>query len=215
MKPMPIAARIAAVLILASCSEEAKPVYPLVPAADSAEQLIADGPHDVAVFEMEDLGIIRVELLSEIAPNTVKNFIELTERKFYDRTKFHRVVPGFMIQGGDPLSRNKDPRDDGSGGPGYKIDDELNGMPYQRGVLAMTLSGQRHTAGCQFFILHQDQPEMKREYTVFGRVVEGMDVVDAITELEIDVYGRHGKRNRPYPKDARITTLRIERAAGS
>lgn len=215
MKPMPIAGMITTVLILAGCSREARPVYPLVPAAASAEQLITDGPHDVAVFEMEDLGTIRVELLSEIAPNTVKNFVELTERKFYDRTKFHRVIPGFMIQGGDPLSRNKDPRDDGKGGSGYTIDDELNGMPYERGVIAMALSGQRHTAGCQFFILHKDQPDMKREYTVFGRVVEGMDVVDAITELEIDEFGRYGSRNRPYPKEARITTLRIEPAAGS
>ncbi len=215
MKPMPIVGMIATVLILAGCSREARPVYPLVPAADSAEQLIVDGPHDVAVFEMEDLGTIRVELLSEIAPNTVENFVDLAEHKFYDGTNFHRVIPGFMIQGGDPLSRNKDPRDDGKGGVGYTIDDELNGMPYERGVLAMTLSGQRNTAGCQFFIIHQDQPEMKREYTVFGRVVEGMDVVDAITELEIDEFGRYGSFNRPYPKDARITTLRIERAAGS
>jgi peptidyl-prolyl cis-trans isomerase B (cyclophilin B) len=180
-----------------------------------AESLIAAGPHDVAVVRVEDLGDIRIELLPELAPKTVQSFEQLADQGFFDGTTFHRVIPGFMIQGGDPLTRNQDPRDDGKGGPGYRLPDEFNALHHARGVVSMANKGHTNTAGSQFFIVQEETPQLDGHYTAFGRVIDGMDVVDAITKLEIDKYGRYGPRNRPYPKDARVTSIRIERAAAA
>jgi len=189
-----------------------------VPARDpspSAAARISEGPHEVAVLAIRELGEIRIELLPELAPSTVENFKALAARGFFDGTSFHRVIPGFMIQGGDPNTRNQDPRDDGGGGPSFTIADEFSDYPQRRGTVAMAHKGHPNTAGSQFFILHGDAPQLDGKYTAFGRVAGGMDVVDAITRLEIDKYGRFGPRDRPYPTPAVIGSVTILPAAAS
>ena len=133
----------------------------------------------IVTIEMEDGGIIRAELYPEIAPNTVRNFISLVKKGFYDGVIFHRVIPGFMIQGGDPTGT-------GMGGPGYSIEGEFtsngfqNDLKHTRGVLSMARAMDPNSAGSQFFIMHKDAPHLDKQYAAFGKVTEGMDVVDAI-----------------------------------
>ncbi|MGH9903243.1 MAG: peptidylprolyl isomerase, partial [Pyrinomonadaceae bacterium] len=119
-----------------------------------------------------DKGEFTIELLAEDAPLTVDNFVELARRNFFDGITFHRVVPNFVIQGGDP-------RGDGNGGPGYQIRCEINTVPYGRGAVGMALSG-KDTGGSQWFVTHSPQPHLDGGYTVFGRVVSGMETVDRI-----------------------------------
>jgi cyclophilin family peptidyl-prolyl cis-trans isomerase len=177
---------------------------------------VEDAPHDVAVLRVAGHGVIRIELLPEIAPATVANFAKLASEGFYDGTTFHRVIPGFMIQGGDPNSRdNRDPRDDGKGGPGYKIDAEFSDLPHVRGVVSMARGMSDDSAGSQFFIVQADSPDLDGQYTAFGRVVEGLDVVDSVTRVEIDTYGRYGPPDRPYPSDVVIESVRIEPASAA
>jgi cyclophilin family peptidyl-prolyl cis-trans isomerase len=183
------------------------------PSADALiSELVARGPHDIAVITLKDLGVIRIELLPEIAPQTVANFAKLANASFYDGTTFHRVIPGFMIQGGDPASKNKDPRDDGKGGPGYTIDDEFSAFPHVRGVISMANTGDRNSGGSQFFIVHQDARHLDGRYAAFGRVIESLDVVDAVTRVAIDKYGRFGPRDRPHPDPVVMESVRIEPA---
>jgi cyclophilin family peptidyl-prolyl cis-trans isomerase len=133
------------------------------------------------------LGEIRVNLLRAQAPTTVNNFIALVQTGFYDNTKIHRVVPGKLIHGGDPLSRESDEDLYGTGGPGYVFDDEIRGEKMVRGVVAMANLGRPKTNGSQFFILvAPDAKEMDGKYTIFGKVVDGMSVVDAINKVKID-----------------------------
>jgi len=205
-------APLACALLAAACGGEA-PAPEQTPVAP--KDLVHEGPHEVAVLALEELGTIRIELLPELAPKSVAHFKKLVEEGLYDGTTFHRVIPGFMIQGGDPLTKNIDPRDDGRGGTDYDIADEFSAMPHTRGVLSMANRGRRNSAGSQFFIVHQDTPRLDGTFTVFARVVEGIEVVDAVTELTIDQYGRYGPRDRPYPKDARIASIRIEPAESS
>lgn len=197
--------------LLAACGEEEIEV--VVEKTVTAEDLIAEGPHDHAIIEIRDLGSIRIELLPEVAPLTVENFIKLAEKRFYEGILFHRVIPGFIMQAGDPASRNPDPRLVGGGGPGYTIQDEFSDYPHTRGVVSMAHSSGRNSAGSQFFIVHGDSPSLDGQFSVFGRVVEGIEVVDAITELEIDTYGRYGPAERPHPVSAVIDAVRIERAS--
>jgi len=186
------------------------------PSADALiSELVARGPHDIAAITLKDLGVIRIELLPEIAPQTVANFAKLVNEGFYDGTTFHRVIPGFMIQGGDPASKNKDPRDDGKGGPGYKIDDEFSAFPHVRGVVSMANTGDRNSGGSQFFIVHQDTRHLDGRYSAFGRVIESLDVVDAVTRVAIDKYGRFGPRDRPHPDAVVMESVRIEPAGAS
>lgn len=134
-------------------------------------------------------GIITLELYGTDAPKTVENFVKLANSGFYNGTRFHRVIKGFMIQGGDPLSKDTSKQSMwGTGGPGYKFDDEINATSdlyktgYRRGVLAMANSGP-NTNGSQFFIMHADYP-LPPLYTIFGRVTSGLDVVDAIANTK-------------------------------
>jgi len=122
-------------------------------------------------------GTIEIELSVLDAPQTAQNFITLARKGYFEGLQIHRVVPNFVIQGGDP-------RGDGSGGPGYSIRDELNDRPYVRGTVGMALSGP-DTGGSQFFITHSPQPHLDAKYTVFGHVVSGMDVVDRIQQLDV------------------------------
>lgn len=134
-----------------------------------------------------NFGDIVVELFEKDAPKTVANFQKLSKEGFYDNSKFHRVIPNFMIQGGDPNSKDDDWSNDGMGGPGYQFADELNPSAesfqrgYLRGTLAMANSGP-NTNGSQFFIMHQDYP-LPNAYTIFGRVLSGLEVVDKIVSL--------------------------------
>ena len=184
-------------------------------AAQAALARISTGPHDTAVLDLGDLGTIRIELLSELAPKTVAHFVSLAERGVYDDTYFHRVIPGFMIQGGDPLTKNRDPRDDGTGKTTDRVSDEFSAYPHLRGTVSLANSGSPQSGGCQFFIVQQNSRQLDGSYSVFGRVSKGMDTVDAITRLEIDRYGRYGPPDRPYPKDAVIHSVRIEHATGA
>ncbi len=180
----------------------------------SPESFVAEGPHETAVLELEGLGVVLIQLLPELAPQTVANFKKLAGEGFYDGTTFHRVIPGFMIQGGDPLTKNRDPRDDGKGGPGYAIPDEFSEYPHVAGTVSMANKGRPDTAGSQFFIVHDESLHLDGRYTVFGRVIGGQEVVDAVTKLEIDKFGRYGPTNRPYPEDARIASIRVEGVDG-
>ena len=138
-------------------------------------------PKGALVAHMETtLGTISFELYPDAAPKTVENFVKLAESGFYNGTKFHRVIKDFMIQGGDPNSKDDDWSDDGTGGPGYQFKDEINQHRVARGALAMANSGP-HTNGSQFFIVTVDAaPWLDGKHTVLGRVVGGMDVLDMI-----------------------------------
>ncbi len=133
----------------------------------------------VVTIEMEDGGVIKAELYPEIAPESVRNFVSLISKGFYDGVIFHRVIAGFMIQGGDP-------RGNGMGGPGYCIKGEFasngfrNDLKHTRGVLSMARTQVPDSAGSQFFIMHADASYLDGQYAAFGKVTEGMDVVDAI-----------------------------------
>lgn len=139
-------------------------------------------------------GDITLELYQDSMPITVGNFLKLAEDGFYNNTKFHRVIDGFMIQGGDPNSKGNDTRIYGTGGPGYTIQDEfVPGLSNVRGTIAMANTGQPNSGGSQFFInlvdntgLDYDKPPMTSSHPVFGRVLEGMDVVDKIGKLDTD-----------------------------
>ncbi|MDI6715910.1 MAG: peptidylprolyl isomerase [Actinomycetota bacterium] len=125
-------------------------------------------------------GKIVIELFPDKAPNTVNNFVKLANSGFYNNMRWHRVVPGFVIQGGDPLSRDNDPGNDGTGGPGYTIKAEFNDAPHLKGTVAMARAQDPDSAGSQFYICLEPQPSLDGKYTVFGQVVEGMDVVESI-----------------------------------
>ena len=138
-----------------------------------------------AVIETK-LGNIELKFFPDVAPNHVNNFIELARKGFYDGTTFHRVIPGFMIQGGDPNSKNPDRSKHGQGDPGYKVKAEFNDKPHKRGTLSMARAGHPDSAGSQFFICVADSPFLDKQYTVFGEVVSGMDLVDKIVNQPRD-----------------------------
>ena len=139
----------------------------------------------IVTIEMENGKTIKAELYPEIAPNTVNNFAALVNAGFYDGLIFHRVIKDFMIQGGDPKGT-------GMGGPGYCIKGEFtsngfkNDLKHERGVLSMARTSVPDSAGSQFFIVHQDSPHLDGEYAAFGKVIEGMDVVDEIAETPVN-----------------------------
>ena len=139
----------------------------------------------IVTIEMEDGGVMKAELYPEIAPNTVNNFVSLVKQGFYDGVIFHRVIPGFMIQGGDPKGV-------GVGGPGYCIRGEFaangfkNDLKHSRGVLSMARTMAPNSAGSQFFIMHEDSPHLDGQYAAFGKVIEGIEVVDKICSVRTD-----------------------------
>ncbi len=131
-------------------------------------------------------GNIELILFPELAPGHVENFLKLAKSGFYDGTIFHRVIPGFMIQGGDPNSKGTNKSTHGTGGPGYSIDAEFNNKPHVRGTLSMARSRNPDSAGSQFFIVIKRSSFLDNQYTVFGEVVSGMDVVDKIVSQKRD-----------------------------
>ncbi len=139
----------------------------------------------IVCIEMENGDILKIELYPEIAPNTVRNFIHLVQKGFYDGLIFHRVIPGFMIQGGDPQGS-------GMGGPGYTIQGEFtsngfqNNLSHKRGVISMARTNMPNSAGSQFFIMVQDSPFLDGQYASFGQVIEGMEGADTIVNTPRD-----------------------------
>ena len=134
-----------------------------------------------------NLGNIEIKLLPELAPEHVRNFVKLAQSKFYDGTLFHRVIPGFMIQGGDPNTKDTNLKSQwGMGGPGYNIKAEFNSRSHLRGIISMARSQDPDSAGSKFFIVTSDSTFLDREYTVFGEVTVGMDVADKIVNLPRD-----------------------------
>ncbi len=131
-------------------------------------------------------GKISFDLLPELAPETVRNFEKLAREGFYDGTLFHRVIPGFMIQGGDPNTKTDNKGSWGTGGPGYTIKAEFSSRSHLRGIVSMARAQDPDSAGSQFFIVTSDSTFLDRQYTVFGRVTEGMDVADKIVSLDRD-----------------------------
>ena len=156
----------------------------------------------IVTIEMENGGVIRAELYPEVAPNTVRNFVSLVQKGFYDGTIFHRVIPGFMIQGGCPDGT-------GMGGPGYCIKGEFsqngfkNDLKHTKGVLSMARTMAPNTAGSQFFIMHQTSPHLDGAYAAFGKITEGLDVIDAIANVPTNYM------DKPM-KDQVIKTMEID-----
>ena len=140
---------------------------------------------EIAVIETT-LGNIELEFLEDTAPGHTKNFKDLANKGFYDGTTFHRVIPGFMIQGGDPNSKSADRSRHGMGGPGYTIKAEFNDTSHDRGILSMARSQDPNSAGSQFFIVVKASHFLDNQYTAFGKVIKGMDVVDKIVNVSRD-----------------------------
>ena len=141
--------------------------------------------NEIAVIETS-LGNIEFELLEDVAPGHVKNFKDLAKEGFYDGTIFHRVIPGFMVQGGDPNTKSDDRSSHGMGGPGHTIKAEFNDEPHVRGVVSMARSQDPDSAGSQFFVVVKDSDFLDGQYTAFGRVISGMDVADKIVDSPRD-----------------------------
>ena len=156
----------------------------------------------VVTITMTNGDVMKAELYPEIAPNTVNNFISLVQKGFYDGLIFHRVISGFMIQGGDPQGT-------GMGGPGYSIKGEFamngvrNDLKHTRGVLSMARSMMPNSAGSQFFIMHANAPHLDGQYAAFGKVVEGLDVVDKIASV------RTGWQDKPV-EEQKIPSMTVE-----
>ena len=156
----------------------------------------------VVTITMTNVDVMKAELYPEIAPNTVNNFISLVQKGFYDGLIFHRVISGFMIQGGDPQGT-------GMGGPGYSIKGEFamngvrNDLKHTRGVLSMARSMMPNSAGSQFFIMHANAPHLDGQYAAFGKVVEGLDVVDKIASV------RTGWQDKPV-EEQKIQSMTVE-----
>ena len=164
------------------------------------EEDMAEKP--IVTITMANGDVMKAELYPEIAPNTVNNFISLIQKKFYDGVIFHRVIRGFMLQGGDPEGT-------GMGGPGYHIKGEFshngfaNDLKHTPGVLSMARTMIPDSAGSQFFIMHETSPHLDGEYAAFGKVIEGMDVVNKIAEMPTDF------RDRPL-EDQVMKTVTVE-----
>jgi peptidyl-prolyl cis-trans isomerase B (cyclophilin B) len=162
----------------------------------------AEVRNPLVTMDLGELGVIKVELFPDVAPNTVNNFISLVQAGFYDGVIFHRVIPGFMIQGGDPTGT-------GMGGPGYSIRGEFsqngfeNSLKHERGVISMARTSVPDSAGSQFFIMVADHPHLDGSYAAFGRVVEGMEVADRIASVQRD------RMDRPF-EDQRIEKITVD-----
>ena len=161
----------------------------------------------VVTFEMEDGSVFKAELYPEIAPNTVNNLGSLVSKGFYDGLIFHRVISGFMIQGGDP-------KGSGSGGPGYCIKGEFsangfkNDLKHEKGVLSMARTMAPNSAGSQFFVMHEFSPHLDGQYAAFGKVIEGIDVVDKIASVRTDFNDR--PRTPQKMKKVTVDTFGVE-----
>lgn len=198
------------VCLLASCT--AKKATPIAKPPEKPKDEPIDIKEDLfmdsisATIIMEDGGVIELELYPNLAPQSVYNFVSLARSGFYDGLKFHRIMSGFMIQGGDPDGN-------GTGGPGYSILGEfkengiINNLKHTRGVLSMARSNDYNSAGSQFFIMHDDNDGLDGKYAAFGKVVSGMDVVDKIAETpNSGSNGAVAEENKPIIKSITINS---------
>jgi len=167
----------------------------------------------IVTIEMEDGAKIKIELNPQVAPNTVNNFISLVKKGFYNGLIFHRVVPGFMIQGGDPQGT-------GMGGPGYSIKGEFSGngvnntLKHARGVISMARSQDMNSGGSQFFIMVKDSSFLDGQYASFGQVIDGMDEVDKIVATPSDNSEQGGNGGKPL-KDQKVKTVTVDTLGGN
>ena len=178
---------------------------PFAEAAAEAYAQVAEADDRVAVLETQ-MGTIIIEFFPAAAPNHVSNFVTLAESGFYDGTLFHRIIPGFMIQGGDPNTVSGDPRTWGIGGPPHSVDAEFNDIPHDRGIVSMARSQDPNSAGSQFFIVHQNSNFLDGQYTVFGRIVteQSFETLDAIAAAGTEA------QDRPVdPESVRIQSIRM------
>ena len=176
------------------------------------EEQKAVSTNEVAIIKTS-AGEMTVEFWSDVAPKTVENFKTLAKKGFYDGTAFHRIIKGFMIQGGDPLT--KDPTAEarwGTGDPGYKIKAEFNDRPHVKGVLSMARSRDPDSAGCQFFICLGTAPHLDKQYTAFGKVSKGLDVLEAIGNTPVSA-SAGGEPSKPQ-KRIEVQSVKIVPAAG-
>ena len=163
--------------------------------------------NEVAVMKTT-AGEMVIEFWSDVAPKTVENFKTLANKGFYDGTAFHRIIKGFMIQGGDPLTKDKSQEGAyGTGGPGYQIKAEFNDRSHQKGVLSMARSANPDSAGSQFFICHGDASFLDRKYTAFGKVIKGTDVLDKIANTPVTRSGS-GENSKPTER-VEVTSVKI------
>jgi cyclophilin family peptidyl-prolyl cis-trans isomerase len=162
------------------------------PPQDDPQTRMPKNGEEVAVMETSQ-GRVVLMFFSDKAPNHVANFKKLAGQGFYDGTKFHRVIPGFMIQGGDPNTKSGDPSTWGSGGPKDRVKAEFNDVKHERGVLSMARTDDPDSAGSQFFIMVKEYPSLDGKYSAFGRVLSGMDAVDKIVNSP-----RDPENNRPF-----------------
>ena len=156
----------------------------------------------IAIIET-NLGTIVFKLLPDLAPETVRNFEKLSRDGFYNDTLFHRVIPGFMIQGGDPNTKSGNKNTWGTGGPGHTIKAEFSSRSHHRGIVSMARAQDPNSAGSQFFIVTTDSTFLDRQYTVFGEVIEGIDVADKIVNLQRD-------RNDCPLEEAKMLHVKVE-----
>jgi peptidyl-prolyl cis-trans isomerase B (cyclophilin B) len=173
------------------------------PAEQIAKEDKPAAGEEIAVIET-NLGRILIRFFPKVAPGHVENFKKLATKGFYDGVKFHRVIPGFMIQGGDPNSKDDNRSDDGTGGPGYKIKAEFSDTPHVRGILSMARTPDPDSAGSQFFIMVSDKAFLDGKYSVFGKVIQGMDVVDKIVALPRDAKDNPLAENPAIMKSVKI-----------
>jgi len=188
------------------CGGSSEPAQAPTTTQKEAVKSVSLAKHGTIV--VRGFGDIRIEFLTDVAPKTVANFQKLARDNFYNGTTFHRVIPGFMIQGGDPNSRDDDPMNDGTGGPGYHIQAEFSDVPHARGILSMARAADPNSAGSQFFIVTHDSPHLNGQYTAFAKVISGMEVVDRISEVPTDQQGNYGPPNRPL-ENVVIANIRI------
>ena len=167
-----------------------QPGAPATTATTEEKKTMADYQNKVAEIHTT-AGEIDIRFFPDVAPNHVKNFIDLAQKGFYNGTKFHRVIPGFMVQGGDPNTKSSDTSSWGMGGSGTKVNAEFNSVPHKRGIVSMARSNDPNSASSQFFIVVKDSNFLDGQYTVFGQVTKGMDVADKI------VAAPRGANDRP------------------
>ena len=200
LKAVPVVIVVVFVLAIGACAQSKKDVEKTgdKKVADKTEETETKGSG--ALIETK-YGKIKIKFFRDVAPGHVDNFVKLAREGFYNGTIFHRVIPGFMVQGGDPNTKGPNKATYGMGGPGYTIKAEFNDKSHTRGIISMARSQDPDSAGSQFFIVVKDSVFLNRQYTVFAEVVEGMDVADTIVNLT---------RNRTDLPDERVEiTVRI------
>lgn len=193
---------VATAVALVACGPKGRkqeiPLYETTEFKESIENFSwPSEPSHIVALEITGRGIIRLGLYEQVAPKSVAHVVDCVSRGVYDDTLFHRVIKDFMIQGGDPNTRKRGPDSSRGDWGNLKVEDEYQAIHHDRGVVAMANRGRPGTARSQFFIVHHDSHHLDGKYSAFGRVISGMDVVDAIANLETDKVGRWGEKNTP------------------